>query len=242
MRLSSLICICASIAAASPAMATPVQTTGHTDIRFLYDSGTGEAFLEYHLDDGAMVDGAPLLEDTAFAPGDLITYIPDPFVSRPAGSTWNFTGNAAGDPLWYIPFSQEADRPWTGISTESVTSADFSNITYQLTAFSGPGQMSVIDFGPFGDPNVYFQTSNGLSAADAISVSAGTHAHFAWLFTAMGTYTFDLTATGTFTPAAGGGMVSVTDTFTFQVVPEPGTLALLAAGFGSLCLRRRRTI
>ncbi len=242
MRVSLLLSACATFAAAAPAIAVPIQTNGHTDIRFLYDAGSGNASLEYHLDAGAMVDGTPLAVETAYAPGDLITYVPDPSVSRPAGSAWDFTGNAAGEPLWYIPFSQEGDRPWTGISTESVSDADFSNISYELTAFSGPGQMSVADFGPFGNPNIYFQTNNGISGSDVINVPAGTHAHYAWFFTEMGTYTFDIMATGTFTQAAGGGSVSVAETFTFQVVPEPATVVLLVAGFGALCKRRRRSI
>jgi hypothetical protein len=67
-----------------------------------------------------------------------------------------------GDPLWNIPFSQEENRPWTGISTEAVSPDDFSNIRYQLTAFSGPGQMSLLQWGVFGDPLLKIQTSNGL--------------------------------------------------------------------------------
>lgn len=231
--------ILAGAVATGAASAASVQTNGHTDIRFLYNAGTGEASVAYQLDAGAMVDGAELTADTMYAPTDLITYIPDPAVARPAGSAWDFTGNAAGEPLWYIPFSQEVDRPWTGISTESVSAADFSNISYQLTAFSGPGEMSVVTFGPFGGANVYFQTSDGLSAADVINVPAGTHAHYAWFFTEMGTYTFDFTVTGTRTAAAGGGSVSATETFTFQVVPAPASAAVLGlAGIASL--RRRR--
>lgn len=223
--------------ASASSFAASVQTTGHTDIRFIYDSG--EAYLEYHVDSGSEVDGVELTEDAVFLPTELITYVPGPSVPRPVGAAWNFTGNAAGAPIWYIPFTQEVDRPWTGISTESVTSDDFSNIAYQLTAFNGPGQMSVADFGPFGDPNIFFQTSNGIDGSDVINVPAGTHAHYAWLFTEMGTYTFDLTVTGTLTPGAGGGTVSVTDTFTFQVVPAPGAAALLGVG-GMLSMRRRR--
>ncbi|MFI4893088.1 MAG: choice-of-anchor M domain-containing protein [Phycisphaerales bacterium JB058] len=229
-----------SAAAASSVFAQSVQTAGHTDIRFLYNSSTGDASIDYHLGAGSVVDGVSLAADTAYATTDLITYIPDPAVARPGGAAWDFTGNSAGDPLWYIPFSQEVDRPWTGISTESVSSADFSNISYELTAFFGPGEMSVVTFGPFGDPTIYFQTSNGLSSADVISVPAGTHAHFAWFFTEMGTYTFDLTVTGALTPGAGGGTVSATDTFTFQVVPAPASIALLGLS-GVATLRRRRT-
>lgn len=243
----------AALAGATVASAALFQTSGHTDIRFTYENGTPA--LWYYLDLGSVVGGQAISAANPmggtpvtvsggstkirYKPDQLVTYIPGPSVGRPAGATWDFTGVSAGDPLWFIPQSQDVNKPWTGFSTESVTSSQFSNIKYQLTAFSGPGQMSVTTTGSFGSPTVYFRTSNGLTAADIISVSAGTHAHFNWYFTEMGTYTFDLTGIGTRTAAAGGGTVSITETFTFQVVPTPGSAALLGMG-GLIALRRRR--
>lgn len=257
MRLLSFnaaVAVAVAVAAAS-AVAAPYQTTGHTDIRFLYQGGS--ASLAYYLDEGAIVDGQEISAANpmggtpitlsggqtkiAFQPSELITYIPDPPIIIPEDYApfVAFTGAGANDPLWNIPQTQEEDRPWTGISTESVSSADFSNIRYQLTSFSGPGQMSVLFWGVFGEPNPEFTTSNGLSSDDAIDVPAHTHAHYEWYFTAPGTYTFDLTVTGTLTPAAGGGTVSASDTFTFQVIPEPASLSLLGMGVAALLLRRQ---
>ena len=253
-KVNSFLLLAVMFAAVSPLSAALYQTTGHTDIRFLYDAGSGTADIAYFLDAGSTVGGQPIsaanpmggtpvtIEGTTkirFEPTQLVTYIPpdDPPVVRPAGTAGDLTGTTAGSPLWYLPMSQDVSKPWPGISTESVLAADFSNIEYQLTAFNGPGQMSVTTTGPFGGQTVYFQTSNGLSAADVISITADTHAHFNWYFTEMGTYTFELTAIGTRTAAAGGGTVSVADTFTFQVVPEPATMCLL--GLGAVLLRRK---
>lgn len=246
-----------ALLASSPAMAAHIQTTGHTDIRFLYDAATGAADIAYFLDQGSTVDGQSISAANSvggtpvtvsggqtkitYPTTNLITFIPDPSVARPAGAAWDFTGTTAGSPLWYIGQTQDVDKPWTGISTESVTAAQFSNIRYELTAFSGPGQMSVTTTGVFGGNTVFYQTSNGLSAADAINVPAGTHAHYNWYFTEPGVYTFDLTATGTLTPAAGGGTVSDSDTFTFHVaVPEPTSVTLLGTSALGI-LRRRRS-
>lgn len=242
----------------APAIAASIQTTGHTDIRFTYQAGATD--ISYYLDVGSTVDGQSISSANpvggvpvtisggqtkiVYQPSELITFVPNPSIARPAGATWDFTGVPAGAPLWYIPQIQDPNKPWTGISTESVSGSDFSNIRYQLTAFDGPGQMSVTSTGSFGIPTIYFQTSNGLSSTDKIDVPAGTHAHYNWFFTEPGVYTFDLTAIGTRTPAAGDGTVSVADTFTFYVaavpVPEPSSIAL--AGCSSLALlgiRRR---
>lgn len=246
------------------AIAASVQSTGHTDIRFLYDAATGAADIAYYLDEGATVNGQELSGDNpqggtpvtvpggggdvtkiVFQPSELITFIPDPPIIIPEeiGGLLAFTGAQAGDPLWNIPQTQEEGRPWTGISTESLAPGDFSNIRYQLTEFSGPGQMSVLNWGAFGEPLVRFQTSNGLSSDDAIDVPTHTHAHYEWFFTAPGAYTFELTAIGTRTPAAGGGTVSAADTFTFVVaVPEPSAAALLTlAAPAAAFVRSRRS-
>jgi surface-anchored protein len=243
--------------AVSPLRASLYQTTGHTDIRFLYDVATGTPDIAYFLDIGSTVGGQSISvanpmggtpvtvgghDKIRFEPSQLVTYIPDPPVARPTGTTWNFTGTTAGSPLWYISQGLDSNKPWTGISTESVSTTDFSNVKYQLTAFNGPGQMSVTTTGSFGAPTVYFQTSNGLSSTDVLSLSAGTHAHYNWFFTEMGTYTFELTAIGTRTAATGGGTVSVADTFTFQVVPEPSAFVLLALATmtGAVVVFRKR--
>jgi surface-anchored protein len=225
-------------------MAVPIQTRGHTDIRFTYENGTPDIL--YYLDVGSTVDGQSISSANpaggtpvtlsggqtkiAFQPTELITYIPNPSIARPSGTTWDFTGTSAGQPLWYIPQNQDTNKPWTGLSTESVSASNFSTIRYQLTAFNGPGQMSVTTTGSFGTPTVYFQTSNGLRNADAITISPNTHAHYNWFFTDAGVYTFELTATGTFTAAAGGGTTSVVDTFTFYVVPEPVSCLTMCIG------------
>jgi surface-anchored protein len=250
---------CAVLSAS--ALAAPFHTTGHADVRFTYDAATGTADIAYYLDEYSIVGGAEIRADNpmggtpvatsggqtkiVFQPSELITYIPDPPIIIPEEleDMLAFTGAQGGDPLWNIPFTQEPDKPWTGISTEAVSSSDFSNIRYQLTTFSGPGHMSLLQWGPFGEPLLEIQTSNGLSSEDAIDVPANTHAHYEWLFTEPGTYAFELTAIGTRTPAAGGGTVSVADTFTFKVVvPEPASATLLVFACGGLLVFRRRQI
>lgn len=235
-----LVAVAATLPLAANTHAAGIWTDGHGDIGLAYEAG--ELFLHYHLGNST-VDGAPV-EEGEFEPADIIAYVPDDSIPRPAGTEWDFTGNAAGEPLWYIDQTQLPDRPWPGIGTEELAAEDFvGNLSFALAGFSGPGELSVLTFGPFGEPTLYFQTSDGLSAADAIHVPVNTHAHFAWLFTAPGKYMLELTASGNLTPAVGGGTVTDVGTFTVWVaVPEPASIVLLVGGavLGCYNFRRRR--
>jgi surface-anchored protein len=228
------IALPATLGLISVAQAANVWTAGHGDLRLTYEAG--ELHLFYRLD-GSEVNGV-YLEHADYEFSDLITYVPDSPIARPAGATWEFVGNAAGEPIWYIDFTQLVDRPWPGISTELLSPADFTgNLTYSLTGFSGPGQFSLVDFGPFGDPHIFYQTSNGVDANDVIAVPAGAHAHYAWLFTEPGVYALEITASGNL---AGGGSVSATEIMTMWVaVPEPASAVTLAISTPFAILARR---
>lgn len=222
-----------------PSNAAGIWTDGHGDIGLAFEGG--EFDLHYHLDNST-VDGVTI-EDDEFQPEEIIAFVPDGPGPRPDGATWDFAGVGAAEPIWYLDQTQLVDRPWPGIGTEELSAGDFvGNLTFELTGFSGPGQLAVFDYTPFGLPrNIYIQTSNGISGDDAFNVPTGTHAHFNWWFTAPGVYTLDIMATGELSAAAGGGTVSDAGTFTFHVaVPEPtsGVLLVVAVSFTSLGLRR----
>lgn len=71
-------------------------------------------------------------------------------------------------------------------------------------------------------------TASGTSTPNAFQVSAGTHTRFNYGFTAPGLYDVEFTASGTLSPALGGG-------------PVTGTAALLVlAAAGSFMAWGRR--
>lgn len=239
---AAIVAVVLALAHASTASAAQLFTAGHADLQVTYEAG--DFSLQYYLGVDAVLDGVPdtLPVRTQFAPNALINVIPDLSVPRPAGAAWDFTGTAAGSPLWYIGQTQQPDRPWLGISTESLNPADFTgNVTYALTGISGPGHLSLTTTGVFGGNTIYFQTSDGISGADVINVSSQlpTHAHYNWYFTEKGVYTVDLTVSATL---AGGGPVSDSGSFKFFVgVPEPSSMVLsTAAVMAIVCARRRR--
>jgi len=179
----------------------------------------------------------------------------------PDDADYSFLGTP-GAPVWVLPQTQESGIPFLGVSTENKTAQSWSafnvdspllargiasgtfasnQVTLRLETFSGPGNFFVWSTDSFGTPLPrFFDTSNGLSAADGRPFTPANHSHFNWAFTAPGIYELGLRASGTLTAGAQFSQSELT-TFRFEVIPEPGSAALLLAGLASLALRRRLT-
>jgi surface-anchored protein len=165
---------------------------------------------------------------------------------------------APGAPVWILPENTTAGILTPGLSSENRTaqpgwqgqgvSSTFlvqgtaagslsTPITLSLATFSGPGDFFLYRTNGFGDPLLAFRTDDGVGAGDALAFSAATHSHYNWAFTAPGTYTIGLKASGT---ASGGLTESDVTTFRVHIVPEPsGALLLACSAFGFLARRRR---
>ena len=218
-----------------------VYSAGHGDIGLAYDAGALE--LHGHLHAGAVVDGVALGADAEYTPSGFTILVPDPSIARPAGATWDFTGATSGAPLWFLPQSQDASKPFLGFGSEELVPAEWTgSISITLDSVSGPGQFSAWQNGTFGTPSVNMSTADGISASDQILLTAGGHAHYNVGFTAPGLYEVTFTAAGVH---AMDGPVSDTGKFVFavQAVPEPSEYALVAgiAGAAFAAWRRRKT-
>lgn len=219
-------------ASAGSAIAVPL-TEEHVDVAMAYPATTPSGWRLYWNDKDNGQEHEP---GDAFARGG-----PQSQISRPAGSTWDFTGVAAGQPLFVLPQSQNPGLPFLGIGAEGVATSTFVGpINLRLTALSGPGAFSLFKTDAFGAINPFMASADGITAADTLSVSAGSHVHYAWSFTQPGTYDLTLVASATLP----GGTLTTSDpaTFRFVVVPEPSTLglAVIAACGGVAALQRRR--
>ena len=129
--------------------------------------------------------------------------------------------NKSSDPAW------QGDGVEPGFLARGVASGLFQNnrVTLSLASFSGPGNFHLYFTDQFGDPTIYFNTSNGLSSADSRLFSPSNHVHFNWAFSSPGDYFVGLRASGTLVE---GNVFTQSDVtmFHFVVVPEPSATTL----------------
>ncbi len=228
-----------------PAFAAVVYTEGHGDIGVgLEDEGSGPEFhFHVHLGPNATVDGSPVgnaPDGMEYEPGDvIITVGAERMITMPDNAPLNAgTGAAPGSNFWFLPASQEAGTPFLGLATEELEPSDWnSGITFTLTGVTPPvldGHFSLWHNGTLGEFIFDLSTATG---EDSLTLPVGTHAHFNYGFTHPGMWEVTLTVSGEHATA---GLMSATETFTFNVVPEPGSALLGLFGVGLLMLRRRR--
>jgi len=235
------------------AHAADAYTGGHSDIGVhFHDDGDGPEFeLHWHIEGQAAIGGVTSIYgegsgelEPEFEADELFAVIditPNSYFEN--FNYPSFLGGGTGE-FWYISQSNPntLDVPWVGFGSEELDPTNWdSPITFALTGFSGPGEFALWQSDPFGSPVVKWDPIDGL-ADDAFDAAVGGHDHYVFGFTALGTYDLEITASGSYLGPDGLGPaenVSSTETFTFVVVPEPASLALLAAG-GVVGLARRR--
>ena len=142
------------------------------------------------------------------------------------------TFDANGDPamLFLGVASEGGGASWVGNQFK---------ISLISSGASNPGEFAMYRFsgsGAFSNP---INTVNGISSSDFITISSiGGHEHWNWAFSEAGEYTIDLQASGVL---AGVNYLSAAERFTFNVIPEPSSAALLLLAFVALfCMRNTR--
>lgn len=135
-----------------------------------------------------------------------------------------------------IPLVENAnlDTVWLGLRAEGngarYGATRTSEVELSATKVTGPGDVFAYLTGTFGETDVYFNSSDGFSAADGyradtMTLPVDAHTHLSWAFTAPGIYTVDLQARvkaeGTSRPVD-----LDTGTFTFAVGVNPAEAGL----------------
>ncbi|MBC6469500.1 hypothetical protein HKK74_29005 [Actinomadura alba] len=145
----------------------------------------------------------------------LFRALPESLTTVPADPAFAFLGKP-GDPLWLLPQAGNPDLLWPGISTEDLSSGTFAadSVTLKLRTVRGPGKFSIFTEGAAGQPQVLFNSRDGLPDTSALPVSG--HQHANWAFTAPGTYqlTFQVSAT---LAGSGQAVTSGSVTYLFKV-------------------------
>jgi len=243
---SLTVIMLASAGFARPTLADPiVYTRGHTDISPVVSSGVLVG--NWRNDEAALpgpewIPAAEVLAVGIFDPDSTDPGVVAPPLARPSASQWDFLGVAAGEPLYIFPSSgTPASLPYIGWGAESPTlvGQGFDRVRITLTAMAAPvgGNFSLYA----SSSNVFMATANGISAADTLTLSLGVHDHYNMAFTQPGIYDLTFGFEG-LDGATGPVVMTGGDTYRFevQVVPEPGTVALAAAGLAGLAALARR--
>jgi surface-anchored protein len=103
---------------------------------------------------------------------------------------------------------------------------------------NNPGDFAMYSFDKFGSFSNPINTKNGVSSSDVLTVtSLDGHDHWNWAFSSAGLYELAFQASGMLNDVL---YVSDIETYTFNVIPEPSSGALLLIGLAGLMATRKR--
>lgn len=259
--LSAIACL---IGLSHQSHAAAVWSLGHGDIGVAYVSGTTLFEMELHVGQGATVDGVVVTSTTGvvYEPAEATIRVPGSanLKAIQSGSTavwagdsagYNFIttgsslGVAQGGDLWVLSYDESDTEaygtPFLGWATEEGFAGNsFGDVFFTPFSFNSP---TGGNFGIFTDnlsPLWLVNHGDTTFTGNEFSVPADTHTHKVLAFTQPGIYQIGIRATSLLdgvTTVVGEGV------YTFQVVPEPSSIALAglgAAGVLAVGWRRRR--
>ena len=211
-------------------------SAGHADIfeveYLTTDEDTGQLLttpvlhLGVHTDTNHYEPAEVLLEvkETAFIPSTAT--FPSPIT------------DLLGASAWILPADLE-EAANLGVIEGGVAKAGFPNNNAVTFSLVGAGPDNPGNFVLFSAANSIRLAAIGGAVGSNASFSIVTgHIHYNWGFSAPGTYTFDLKAS--YTDADFGLLESAVETYTFHVIPEPSSGALVLAGMAALGAARRK--
>ena len=176
--------------------------------------------------------------DQHYEPGDVLLEVGNTAFTSTALLPSGITG-ILGLSAWILPadLQEAADLGVLEAGVGKVGFPDNNAVTFNLV---GAGPNNPGNFVLFAANNSIRLSALGgtVGSNSSFSITAG-HIHYNWGFSAPGTYTFDLKAS--YTDAVFGLLESATETYTFNVIPEPSSGALVVAGTALvLAVRRMR--
>ena len=210
--------------------ATTTISSGHTDIfeaeYITEDEDTGVALTTPQLHLGVHTDSGH------YEPADVLLEVG----SAAYGSTAAFSPTITsllGANAWILPADTEEAHDLSLLEA-GVAKAGFPSPTDSVTfTMVGAGAANPGNFALFtAGSSIRLSATGSTVGTSFFSITAG-HIHYNWGFSAPGTYTFDLKATF-------GALESAVETYTFNVIPEPSSGALLLIGLAGWVATRKR--
>jgi surface-anchored protein len=212
-----------------PALLRPAKrlVRGHTDVGLVFEDGKFEFEIHHEEAGGHFAPYAALMNVPARAIGKV-----------PANPGFAFLGEP-GAPVWILPQSSNPNLLFLGVAAEDIRPGTFvgDRIEMVLKEVDGPGHFSVFAVGGFGTPEKFLDSRDGITEADVLPLSAGSHSHLNWAFTEPGLYRIRLE--GRATLAATGAVMTTVADFQFEVVGASPTLTWVRSGNGVIQLSFR---
>jgi surface-anchored protein len=213
----------------------PTISSGHVDIFEAEYEQVGTDAPTIHLGVHA---------DTHYEPVGVLLVVKNSAFRSTVGFSTDVTG-ILGSNAWILPADLDEAVSLGLIEAGVAKAAGFpaGSVTFTMVAAgaANPGNFALF--------NSTSATPIRLSATkSAVGTSVGTssfsistdHIHYSWGFSALGTYTFDLKAS--YTDATFGKLESATETYTFNVIPEPTCGTLLLIGLVGWVATRKRVV
>ncbi len=213
-------------------VATTTISSGHVDIFEAEYENDGTNAPTIHLGVHAEQSVNGVVVDKHYEPGDVLLEIG----SAAYGSTAAFSPtiiSLLGANAWILPADLDIAVS-LGLIEAGVAKAGFpaGSVTFTMI---GAGPANPGKFGLFAsDSSIRLSATGDAVGTSSFSIT-GSHLHYNWGFSAPGTYTFDLKATF-------GALESAVETYTFNVIPEPSSGALLLIGLVGWVATRKRAL
>jgi surface-anchored protein len=225
------------------AASVPVYHAGHSDIGVDYLTSPPRFNLKIRFDGNAQFEDGASYSFLRVAPESVAIRAPDPPILREnyigdpkdpdddydlSGPTWDFLGADQGEPVWFMPQTNDPAKPFFGFATDTLNIPQWSGpITWSLEEIvSVPidSHVSLWQTDFFGNPTVKYASFDGIDPIeDSFTQGVGGHDHYNWGFTKPGVYHVRLGAKGT---RVGGGTVTGTAVFTFLVGDAAGEFVI----------------
>ena len=215
------------------ARATTTISSGHTDIfeaeYITEDEDTGVALTTPQLHLGVHTDSGH------YEPADVLLEVGNAAYRSSDGFSADIT-TLLGANAWILPVDLEQAAN-LGLIEAGVAKAGFpaGSVTFTMVGAgpANPGNFALFTAGS----SIRLSATGSEVGTSGFSITTG-HIHYNWGFSAPGTYTFDLKAS--YTDANFGVLESATETYTFNVIPEPSSSTLLLIGFVGWVATRKR--
>ena len=215
-----------------PAPAVTSLSEGHVDIfEVHYDSSVVPAEFGLHIHDHD--------SGNHFEPGNVILQVNEAsYFTSPTG-----LAGVLGASAYILPSTQEVGMLYGGISADGPL-GEFQNNRFRIHMISSssgnPGNFALYRFNSRGALEVGLQSLGGSVVVSEVTVPIGGHEHWNWGFSAPGIYTFEFKGLGTKSVDL-SILETAPEIFTFHVIPEPSSGALVLAGMAVvLAVRRMR--